>query len=165
MKKHNLLNLYSGCGALFTLLSLGHASAADRKVYPGLMCVDENDQTPDVTYQANGAVHAVTTTDVLCPIVRDNTLGTAVVTDWDVVLNRGNNTLTRHDAWDIVLQSRNQDASSGFQAVISVPDIVDVVQILDGKATTNAFENGQIRLITKIPAGAEIVGYQVSESD
>ena len=61
-------------GAMLGGASLaGDAQAADRKVFHGGICQWDENQPPDLTYEALGvANNGSTSVDLVCPLVRDN---------------------------------------------------------------------------------------------
>lgn len=160
-----LATLAKYCAGLFVasalLAATDTAAAADRKVFPGFMCVDRNDASPDLTYQFNGSALNPTGsgTDINCSIVRDNTASGMDILDWDVVVDRNG----AGAVWDIILFSTNAEGTSAFSSTITVP-AGSGFQTLDGGTITSAFDNGQLWIGTTLPAGAEIAAYQIEES-
>lgn len=133
--------------------------ANDIKTYTGTHCVEENDLTPEISYNFARATNTAAGNNTWeCPVVRDSHAGD--IPDWDVTVHRGGNTT---DAWTIFLYSCDEDGSCNNDS-ITVP-LVDGVQTLDGDAVT-AWENyGAVNIETSVPADCRIYSYVVQEDD
>jgi len=150
------------------LFALGAAAHADRKVFPATFCMRyaESQLHYDIRGGATNPYHS--SRWVICPILRDNTYGTAlpvslggIITDWDVTVNRnGNNAL-----WEIELWSMPATGTSGVRSTLTVPgtQVSTGDDDWDGDATTWAYADGFHWIRTKMPSEATIIRYAVSE--
>jgi hypothetical protein len=147
--------------ATATFAIAGSTQAAHRP-HPGLVCVEQGDSTPEITYEFLGAVRNGGTQQwLLCPLVRFNAAADMDVTDWDVSVDRRGATT----AWDMTLWSTNTDGASGFASTVSVPaSPASGAQAVDGGTIASAFVNGLLFVETLAPAGVEIRRITASET-
>jgi hypothetical protein len=138
-------------------LAVATSSFADKKFYPGVMCVEMYDSTPEIYYGNNYAQNSASGANWFsCPVVRDTNNS---VSDWDVTINRNGNTW---DAWDITLWSTNLDGSYGYYDTISV-STSDGVRSLDGDSVPSYQNGGLVFIQSHIPDSCRIHRYAIDE--
>lgn len=142
------------------LTSAGGAGATHRP-HPGLVCVEQGDSTPEITYEFFGAVRNGGSQQwILCPIVRFNPSSSMDVDDWEITVDRRGSAT----AWTVTLWSTNTLGASGFSSVVNVPASPSSGAFpVNGGFISNAFPNGMLFVETLMPAGAEIRRLTVDE--
>jgi len=133
--------------------------ASDTKFYPGNMCVEMGDTTPEISYHNNYAQNNSTGSSWFsCSIVRDLN---DVISDWDVTINRNGNTW---DAWDITLWSTNLDGGYGNFDTISV-SATNGVRSIDGGSVANYQNDGLLFIQSNVPDGCRFHRYAIKEGN
>lgn len=141
------------------ITGISRASLIDAKTYPGTMCVEENDTTPEISYNFLRATNvAAGNNSFECPVIRD--AQSDDINQWWVTLSRAGNTA---DSWTIFLHSCDEDGSSCNTDDIVV-DSTDGVRTLNSTADIVSFENnGVINMETTIPDDCRIYSYYIEE--
>ncbi|HEY3494725.1 MAG TPA: hypothetical protein VGK73_08575 [Polyangiaceae bacterium] len=144
------------------VLATAGGAQAGKTAYPGLICVEQGDATPEITYQFFGAVRNDGPAQwLLCPIDRSNVSASMDVTDWDITTDRRGAAA----AWDVTLWSTDTAGANGFASTITVA-AAPATGVLDsdGGTITTAVLDGTMFVETFVPAGAELRRISVNES-
>jgi hypothetical protein len=145
-----------------SLLATTGSALAAKTSYPGLVCVEWIDTTPEIVYEAFGAVrNGASQQWLICPLARHNVSASMDVTDWDVTVDRRG----AGAAWDIILYSTDEAGDNGFASTITIgANPSSGVQSWDGGTIVSGWLDGMLFVETFTPAGAEIRRISVNES-
>lgn len=139
---------------------LGEASAADHKAYPGTLCVQINDVTPEIVYNRLRATNTSASDKTwTCPAVRDIEAGDVI--GWTATVHRDGNTT---DDWVIFINICSMDMSSCDGDSITVPKI-NGTQTLAGflDSVGNEETYGPLFIRSEVPDSGRIYKYTIGE--
>lgn len=144
-----------------SVLTAAGGASASKTAYSGWICVESADATPEITYQDFGAVrNGGAAQRIFCPVSRLIVSAAMDVGDWDITVDRRGTA----GAWDVQLWSLNEAGDSGFSDTITVPAApASGAMSLDGGTITSAFLDGQLYVLTDMPANAELRRISVNE--
>lgn len=159
MKYHLLRTIFSISIVGGAVLGLSGNAVADTKVFLGTLCVEQNDTTPEITYNGFKAWNSAGGNNTFqCPVIRDVMAGD--ITDWVVAYDRNGNTT---DAWTLTLLSCDANGSTCFSDPETVP-LTDGPLEVDGEAVNNFESYGGVTIESSVPPDCEIHSYRIVEA-
>jgi hypothetical protein len=155
--KHVLSSILLG-----SVLTTAGAASAAKTAYSGWICVEAADSTPEITYQDFGAVrNGASAQTIFCPVARTLVGSDMDIGDWDITVDRRGTA----GSWDVQIWSLNEAGDSGFSNTITVPASPSSGAVsLDGGTVTSAFVDGQLYVLTTMPANTELRRISVNEN-
>jgi hypothetical protein len=147
-----------------SLISASNAEAGDEKVYASAFCQPSNPSTSDnLIYQAGRLISVGAASQVVCPIVRDNTRNTnglteVWVTGFRTEQNVGSN-------FGCSLFSTNHRGETIDIQTITFPATLGRVAIVFELLNVSRNETGHYAIQCTMPNGSSLIEYEVEEPD